>query len=59
MDETKRKIKMFANHIEDGEEYSELLGEFNSLEEIKIRPRDFDKDVWVEFEEYFIGGEEI
>ena len=56
--ETIRKIKMFANHIEDGEECSELLGEFNSLEEIKIRPRDFDKDVWIELEEYWIGEEE-
>lgn len=58
MDKTIRKIKLFANHIEDGEEYSYLLGEFNSLEEIKIRPYDFDKDTWIEFEEYFIGGEE-
>lgn len=58
MDKTIRKIKMFANRIEDGEEYSDFLGEFNSLEEIKIRPHDFDKDIWIEFEEYFIGGDE-
>ena len=57
MDKTIRKIKMFAVE-ENGTGHVTLLGEFNSIEEIKIKPTDFDKDIQVEFEEYFIGGEE-
>jgi hypothetical protein len=54
MDETKRKIKVFAIE-EEGNGYVTLLGEFNTLEEIIIRPADFSKDVQIEFEEYWIG----
>lgn len=40
-----------------GEGFVTLLGEFNSLEEITIRPRLFDKDEVVSFEVYYIGDE--
>jgi hypothetical protein len=57
MDETIRKIKMFA--IDDyGNGYVTLLGEFNNYEEIRINTGSFAKDVVIEFEEYFIGGDE-
>jgi len=52
-----QKIKMFA--LQDlGEGHVTLLGEFNNWEDIKICPRDFDKDVVVEFEVYYLGEEE-
>lgn len=57
MDETIRKIKMFA--IDDyGNGYVTLLGEFNNFEDIRINTGSFAKDVVIEFEEYFIGGDE-
>ena len=55
MDETIRKIKMFAV---GSDEFVSFLGEFNSIEDIKIRPSDFSNDVILEFEEYWIGDEE-
>ena len=50
------RIKMFA--IEElGKGHVTLLGEFKNWEDIKIVPRDFDKDIVVEFEVYFLGEE--
>lgn len=57
MDKTTKKIKMFA--IDDyGNGYVSLLGEFENYEEIRINTGSFSDDVVIEFEEYFIGGEE-
>lgn len=57
MDKTIRKIKLFAIE-EHGQGNVALLGEFNNLEDITIRIADFDKDIVLEFEEYYLGGEE-
>lgn len=57
MDITKRKIKMFAIDTSQ-DDFVSLLGEFNSIEDITINPADYSKDVRLEFEEYYIGGEE-
>lgn len=57
MDKTFRKIKLFAIE-EDGNGFVTQLGEFEKLEDIKIRPADFSKDVIIEMEEYWIGEEE-
>ena len=52
-----RIIKVFA--IEDnGNGFVTQLGEFRSLDDFKIRPADFDKDILIEFEEYFLNEEE-
>jgi len=40
------------------DDFVSLLGEFNSIEEIIINPADYSRDVRLEFEEYYIGGEE-
>lgn len=58
MDKTLRKIKLFATYEVNGEQFADLLGEFATMDDIKIRPADFAKDVQLEFEEYFIGEEE-
>jgi hypothetical protein len=56
MDETIKKIKMFA--IQDyGNGFVSLLGEFDNYEDIKISCGDFEKDVVIEFEEYYLGGD--
>lgn len=57
MDDTIRKIKMFAIDTSQ-DDYVSLLGEFNSIEEIIINPADYSKGIRLEFEEYYIGGEE-
>lgn len=57
MDKTIQKIKAYA--IDDyGNGYVTLLGEFNSIEEISINTGCFAKDVIIELEEYWIGGDE-
>lgn len=55
MDKTIRKIKMFAV---DGDDFVTLLGEFNNYEDIRINTGSFSKNVLIEFEEYYIGGED-
>ena len=57
MDTINRKIKLFAIDTSQ-DDFVSLLGEFNSLEEIIINPGDFSKDIRLELEEYWIGGEE-
>ena len=57
MDKTNYRVKVFA--VEDnGEGLVTSLGEFKTLDELKIRPADFANDILIEFEEYWIGGEE-
>jgi len=57
MDNAIQVIKVFA--VEDnGEGFVTLLGEFRDLEDLKIRPADFDKDVIINFESYWIGKED-
>ena len=53
----KQIIKVFAVE-EDGHGFVTQLGEFNSIEELKIRPQDFKKGVIIEFEEYWIEEDE-
>ena len=56
MDNAIRKIKVFA--ISDyGNGFVSLLGEFDNYEDISIQAGDFNKDVVLEFEEYWIGEE--
>lgn len=57
MDKTIRKIKMFAVD-KSQDDFVSLLGEFDTLEEIIINPTDYSKDVRIEFEEYWLGGED-
>jgi hypothetical protein len=57
MDKTLRKIKMFAIDMSQ-DDYVSLLGEFNSIEDIIINPSDYSKNTRIEFEEYYIGGDE-
>lgn len=57
MDKTIQIIKVFA--VEDnGNGFVTSLGEFRNLEDLVIRPADFDKDVVINFESYWIGGDE-
>lgn len=56
MDITKRKIKLFAIDTSQ-DDFVSLLGEFDKMEDIIINPNDYSRDIRLEFEEYWLGGE--
>ena len=51
-----RIIKVFAVE-EEGRGFVTCLGEFRELEDLKIRPADFARDIVIEFEQYEIEDE--